>query len=523
MNNPLYDFFPHTEKITSMRSNQREALDKLWECIERGDTKITLCAPVGSGKSALGDTIFNYYTSLGKKCIYTSPLNALVDQVDASGFQGVCTLKGRARYPCLAGKKNAGEGWCQDERCPSSKRKRECKKTPYGACHTCVCWKCIYRETFNKFKHADKGNTNFSLMLMSVDNNPDVIAIDECDSAESFIRLHYGVTIPKLIDDVNFKNHIEPLKEYCEELSISIEAIGPESEFTTDAQLNERKELINMQEKITSMLIDVENHHELWIVTVKRDSQKTHYEPVTIDRFLDPLLEGKIVFMMSATPPVFPGYSRVEVDSIFPIETRQWSYHPLGKMSMKYRDATIPKLAYWLSTLKGKTLVHCVSYATAQKVSDALRILGIFPLLQVNHNGGDEHTTNRYDAVNAFVTASDLNKIMLSVKLDRGVDFWQPEIVNTVICVLPYPNPTEPLTKAKNRLMGSGWQAEQMSRDISQMMGRIFRNEKLGIYQGQPVPKRGYIVASEWWYWYAHNKKLFPKWFIESELKDVKT
>lgn len=516
--NPLLSFFPHTDKIKSIRSNQKEALDKLWEKIELGHKNITIAAPVGSGKSAIGDTLFNYYNSLNKNCLYTSPLNQLVDQVELSGFTDVCTLKGRVHYTCLAGKQNAGVGYCQtNEKCPSSNRKRNCKHKPYGACDTCMCPHCEYKKVYTKFKNSHKGNTNFTLFLIGIDNNPDIIVIDESDVLESFIRSHYSITIPIMINDPVFKHHIEPLKIYLDSLQIKIENIDPNSDVTTESQLKELKELMAQYEKISNMLSDFETNQEAWVVTVNTEKQKTKYEPITIDRFLSPLLAGKIVFMMSATPPQFKEYTKLEVDSIFPIETRQWSYLPLGKMSFHHRDATIPKVALWLSKLRGKTLCHCVSYLTAKKISDALRILGIYPLLQINDSNGDEHTTSRYDAVEAFVKAEDPNKILLSVKLDRGVDFWQPEIINNVICVLPYPNPTEALTKAKNRLLSKDWQNEQMARDIAQAMGRIFRNEKMGILNGIATPKRGFIVASEFGVWYNQNKKLFPKWFIESQ------
>jgi len=258
--------------------------------------------------------------------------------------------------------------------------------------------------------------------------------------------------------------------------------------------------------------------------TVNREKEKTKYEPVTIDRFLSPLLQDKIVFMMSATPQKIPGYSFIEVESSFPINTRQWSYNPIGKLSMDYRNDTIRDLALWLSELQGKTLVHCVSYKTAEKLSDALRILNIFPLLQTNgvdSFNDDEHSVSRYDAVKSFVDAKDQNKILLSVRLERGIDFYHREVINNVICVLPWHNPTEPLVKAKNRVLPESWKDEQMARDIAQAYGRIHRSEKMGVLNGHLIPKRTYIVDSNFRRWYVNNKKLFPQWFREAQVKEV--
>ena len=519
MTNPLYDFFPKTSLIKIMRSNQKEALDKIWIELESDHKNITIIAPTGAGKCAIFDTLANYYNSLGKSCLYCSPLNSLVDQVESSGFKEVATLKGRSNYRCIAGKDNCEEGYCQLEKCPSSKRKRDCKHKPYGACDNCVCWRCLYKIAYNKFKVSHKGNTNFSLLLLGIDNNPDVIATDEADTIEGFIRMHNSVTIPILINDPVFVHHIKPLQEYLEVLSLEIDELNPDDSRITEEQLKERKKLQRLYDKITDLLYDVEKNLEPWCVTVNIIDRKTKYEPITIERFLDPLLENKIVFMMSATPPIFPGYKSIEVGSIFPKNTRHWEYNPLGKMSMDYRDNTIPSVAWWLSQLKGKTLVHCVSYKTAEKISDALRVLGINSLLQVNHNNGDEHCISRYDAVEAFVSAKDTNKILLSVKLDRGIDFWQPEIINNVICVMPFPNPTEPLTKAKNKLLPESWQNEQMARDIAQAYGRIHRNECFGTLNGIKVPKKTYIIDSNFRKWYSNNSKLFPVWFKEAKLK----
>lgn len=222
--NPLLNFFPVTNTIKSIRLNQKEALDKLWECLERGDTKITVCAPTGSGKSILGITLFKYFGSLDKKCLYTSPLNNLVDQIEGYDFQDIYTLKGRVHYRCLAKNDTSDKGFCQRDRCPSSKRVRSCKHEPYGACKTCVCRHCIYKIAFLKFKNSVKGNTNFTLFLMGVDNSPDVIVIDEVDLMESFIRNHYSFTADGTFDS-NFSVAVEQLKEYQKGLQSELDEL----------------------------------------------------------------------------------------------------------------------------------------------------------------------------------------------------------------------------------------------------------------------------------------------------------
>lgn len=531
--NKLIPCFIPTDKITEIRPNQLEALDLIWEILENKGTKIIGSCPTGSGKTLLIDIIFNYFNSIGKNCLYCSPLNQLTDQVELSGFKDVCTLKGRGAkdtktgrpaYPCIAGKADAGIGYCRSGKCPDNFNVRVCKVKPYSHCNKCVCWKCIYKMAFQKYKESKKGNTNFTLFMMGVTNSYDVLAIDEADDVESTVRNHFSVTIPILINKTDFIDHLEPLQEYIEYLNGEIEKLDPN---TSDEAFRKREELVKLSGKIIMMLEDVTENSEPWVVTVKPLNQKTMYQPITIDRFLEPLLANKIVIMMSATPPSYAGYAKIEVDSVFPIETRQWSYVPLGGMSKDSRNATIPKLAIWLSKLKGKTIVHTVSEATAAKIAEPLRMLGIYPLQQVKGNGeSNEHTVTRYDAIKAFIDSKDQNKIYLSYNMGRGVDLFQPEILNNVVAVIPFKNPTEPLIKARRRLLGQKEaqkvEDEEVARDIAQMMGRTFREGKFGSYNGIPTPKRGYIVASEWGWWYKSRKKLFPKYFRESELKVVK-
>ena len=281
----------------------------------------------------------------------------------------------------------------------------------------------------------------------------------------------------------------------------------------------QRKKYKDELSKIDRILLDWEENSEPWVITNyinRKGKQKSKIEPITTERFLNPLLEGKIVIMMSATLSKLDGWEYIEAPSPFPINLRQWQYLPLGRMSMKYRDATLPKVADWMRTLTGKTLVHCVSYDTAAKLASLLRVRGIYPLLQTNDDDDiNEDTVRRWDAVRAFKEAKDPNKILLSVKLERGTDFPEPEIVNNVILAVPFPNPTDNLTRAKNNTIGLSWQDSQVARTIEQSYGRINRN----------ADKRTmtYMVDSnfnnlEMSFWYQRNRKYFHQWYMEAEL-----
>lgn len=160
---------------------------------------------------------------------------------------------------------------------------------------------------------------------------------------------------------------------------------------------------------------------------------------------------------------------------------------------------------------------NCLSYATAEKIGRALQgICDGVPLIQIGkekpleYNDGNGIVT-RKDAVTKFKQSKDPNQILLSVKMDRGVDFPEPDITNNVIAALPFPNPVDPLTIAKNKLLGKDWQNEQMANNITQMLGRVNRNtDKTTIT---------YIIPSEWAWWFKKNRKHFKNHFLEAQLR----
>jgi len=67
---------PHFEKYSFPLSNfQKYAI----EGIVNGNHTL-VCAPTGSGKTLVADFSIDYFVSLGKKVIYTSPIKALSNQ-----------------------------------------------------------------------------------------------------------------------------------------------------------------------------------------------------------------------------------------------------------------------------------------------------------------------------------------------------------------------------------------------------------------------------------------------------------
>lgn len=214
------EFFPRTTRIKEPREIQVDAIKQLVDLVKSGKNRIVLCGPPGCGKSAIGLWFANLMNckGAGGKVTYTSPLNTLVDQFDASFSEtGVVTLKGREHYRCMASYKaglkvKASEAPCRYHRCiiqgsnvprigegkPTSSRmavsyrERDCK----GCNLDCPCNDCEYRRAAYEYGRSRVGNTNFTLHQLGVfRKDARVYVIDECEMAESFIRMFRGITL----------------------------------------------------------------------------------------------------------------------------------------------------------------------------------------------------------------------------------------------------------------------------------------------------------------------------------------
>jgi hypothetical protein len=549
MDNQLIPFFPIDTHITSIRSNQRVALDEIWKAIESGEKKVTFVGSTGIGKSKIGETVLRYFKSLGLSGLYSSPLNSLVDQIEATKHidSQIHTVKGKRYYNCVArgDGSTCDSGYCATKICyltrnnPKGARiKRECQTCRLPECK---CKSCVYKSNIKTYLQSSAGNTNSSLWLMGiVPENMKVLIIDEADSLEDFVRLNNTVSIQHHINGEDFEYHVEELSKYADSISQCLDCDNEKFDCIKNHSKHEAH--IN---SIRNMINDYYENEEEWVIRKeinKLGDPRTKYEPITVNRFVEPLLENlDFVLAMSATPPIWKDFKRIEVSSSFPINIRQCYFKPLGAMDYRNRENNMPKLAEFLSTLKGKSLIHCNSYAFANLLSSALQAHKIWPLLQTNGQSEDNsleyESTSRYDAVNAFVTAQDQNKIYLSVNMGRGVDLYQPDIQNNVIAVVPWSNPVDKLTIAKTKLMGEAWKNEYTAINIEQQHGRIHRGifylkdviinrpdlSWLPVNSDGQIVKRTYITDTNFEYgkgrlcnWYSKHKSCFSKSFNET-------
>ena len=497
----MIECFPVTERIKAYREQQLEIANWLEAGINEGKTKFIICAPTGSGKSAVSKMVGNYFAKLGKTTLITSPLNTLVDQyeeytTDKNG-KPLVTLKGKSNYVCKARYElrggvleNCDNGFCAGKICSMDYdagrkvvyKKRNCKE----CVQECPCKECNYKAVMRAFKTSDIGNTNFTLLQMGVVNGqesgPDCLIVDEADYIEPFIRMFRTVTIPEYWD-FDWDAQLACLDDLAENLEYELNHIN-----ISPDNIRRKKYLESQVYKIRALLNDFTVHQEKWIV--KHNNEKsTTYEPVSINRFIEDALktDERTVILMSATPEKLDGWEFLEVKSPFPADIRPIKHIPVGSMSLKNRAETIPKLAEFLRNgylkwlMPGKTIVHVPSYAVAfglyQEVVIQSRGL-VVPIVQTRECSEDsvDGATLRKDVIEKFKNSSEPWQILIAVNMGRGIDLPEIGIKNNIITFLKRPNPTDPLVKAKMRYLGGDWSFTECGNDLMQQYGRINRN-----------------------------------------------
>lgn len=542
------DYVPHAEIVKDImkwfpkikkngvwilpRQAQENVLVEFERLLYEGKRKFIICAPTGTGKSYISKCIANYFASRGRRTLITSPLNTLVDQYkefERDYIFPMKTLKGRNNYKCNAYRriddteKTCDEGLCKANICTQDYvHKKHSRVKIYnerhcGSCdeHCCPCKSCAYKQAYLEFTNNLIGNTNFTLLQMDVTNEPYAVIVDESDDTESSIRMFRTVTVQECWRFESIEDHLSCLIDRKGAYEEALAAL----EITLE-NIHARIAIEDEIGRLSRLIVDIKeggNHTGKYVIS-DEDISVTKYRPIAIDRFIDKALKTKqrIVILMSATPQKIEGWEYIEVPSSFSKSIRPFKYVPIGSMTLKNRDKTIPKLAQMLvsgeNLLKGKTIVHVASYEIAGKLGIEVTRLSKGkkkPIVQTTKNSSlDIEGTLRSEVIEKFKRSSDPEKILIAVNMGRGVDLHEKDILNNVITYVKRQNPTDHLVKAKWCFLGKEWEYEEAANEVMQQYGRVNRNDQ--------KTTNTIITEPEWVGFFKKHKQYFRNWFIEA-------
>jgi ATP-dependent DNA helicase DinG len=529
MNYDYRKYFPHTE----IRPEQVRAIDFILEqFLDNNERHVITEVGTGGGKSAIAITVARYMNSLGFGDAYLlTTQKVLQDQyMDDFVRTGLRSIRSSTNYGCT---------YHADQTCAESRRvlkqlKEDLEGTEYAEHCT---HNCNYMLEKHAFINSPMGVTNFpyflaETMYAKAFKPRNLLIIDEAHNADDNLRRFIEVSVSsKFAKDVlgckpppvsadqervfawlmgEYRTH---LKRYAEKLIKVIKANSAlertRANGLTSFTCKEIKQYEAMDKHLCKMNRFVNEYDpDNWVmnVTQKPRTYSFEFKPIDVAPYGEERLFsfGKYVLLMSATitnkdifcrniglPPTTPFLS---IPSPFPIENRRVHFLPVGSMSRKHIDDTLPKLAETVTMLleqhsSEKGLIHANSYKIAQYLfenvkSDRLLI----------------HTSEDRDIVLRNHIASDRPTVLISPSMTEGINLVGDSSRFQLVCKVPFPYLGDKLVTKKMKA-DPEWYAFQTARTVMQALGRSVRS--VDDYA------TSYILDLDWERFYRKNSHMF--------------
>jgi Rad3-related DNA helicase len=334
--------------------------------------------------------------------------------------------------------------------------------------------------------------------------------MDECHNVESeitkFIEVEITDRFCKKHLGINLSSYDEPEKlfkwvqdKYKPALNRMIEQVKQSLSMYNDGNTIAHddifKNIVKQNDMLDKHICKINRFLERfdpnsWIVN--RDKRQDHrgtrvslqFKPIDAVSWSEPYLFkfGEKRLLMSATILDKKAFCRsvgldesktgyITLPSTFPVENRPIHYMPVGKMSMKEMDSTLPKLAAAVrEILKGhsneKGIIHCTNFRVANYLRDVLNDPRILT-----------HTSENRDATLKQHQDSKQPTVLCSPSMMEGVDLIDDLSRFQIIAKLPYPSLND--RALKKRIARDPWYYDYLTvRSFVQSLGRSVRHEK---------------------------------------------
>ena len=518
----------------ALRQEQSLAIDfALDSFINEGKKIVIIEAGTGVGKSAIGLTVSRYLDRHHKDPEYLPGGYFLTTQKilqeqyvkDFGKPSGsMCSVKSSSNYQCTFHRNN---------NCGESQRllKATEKGTPFW--RSCV-FDCAYKKAKNDFIDSRESVTNFSYFLAETTYSGKIkprntLVIDEAHNVE--------IELSKFIEIAVTERFAKTLKLNMPPINTQLQAVKWIKDVYYPKLLSHVKHVEGMMDKFVNLREKLQDFATLakqydlldkhmckikrflnvynsdnWVFNLApsegRKGRRLEFKPIDVAPFADDAVfkNGKNIIMMSATildrsafctllgiPEEHAAF--ISIPSPFPVENRPIMTFPIGKMSSKEIDNTLPKLAQALEAImeqhKGeKGIVHCHTFKIANYLKRNIRSKRLLI-----------HDSDNREAMLKKHMSSKKDTILLSPSMTEGIDLKGEMGRFQVICKVPYPYLGDKLVK-KRMNRWRWWYPLQTSKAIVQAVGRSVRS-----IDDHAVT---YILDSDWGFFYSKNKKLFP-------------
>lgn len=534
-------FFP----LDQPRAEQAKAIEFVIEqLVGKGSNYVVMELGTGVGKSAIAITLAKWAVAWHKELVELDILGQerpksyiltsqkiLQDQYVREFKNDVSDLRSSANFSC---------SWLPNQTCAETMRVKDAMSNdgfdPMALnAITCVDCNCQYKITKDSFKQADIGVTNYSYFLSETVyagglKPRELLILDEAHNIEAEIRKWATITInSKLVSSLNLKvpNDDERLRKWmCSSYVVALGKLIKKQCSDIERAILTRKydqvKVLSRQHEILDKHICQVNRYVKSIGGNKQDNylivrnygSDVQLKPLNVTSQVRDLLFSRASkrIMMSATIldknvfsrsmglPKNEHVSFISIPSPFPKQNRPIFYIPVGLMSKKHVEKTLPKLTNTIKELLAlhqneKGMIHCHTYSTAQHLISTL-----------NNKRLISHTSKDRDV--ALHNHLNLNEptVLLSPSMTEGVDLKDDASRFQIICKIPYPYIGDPIIAEKMK-RDPQWYPWQTARTLLQSIGRSIRSSDDSAVT--------YILDESWERFYSQNKKFFPDGFDE--------
>lgn len=520
------DIFP----LETPRPGQREIIEDIIKAYNNGKKYVILEAPCGIGKSVIGYSIARYF---GNAYFLTS--QKILQNQYYNDFKLPYVL-GRNNYTCL---KNTNLT-CEFGACFRS-AKNFCKDIYKGTA------KCPYLIARSNCLNSNYSNLNYSYFLSILNvshmlNERELIVCDEAHNLEtellkqntikitdkllSFLGIH--LSLPDIgTSDSNkcswlIRDLLEKIKSQYLHLKTQmsqLDGLKSTKEFKKIAgRYSAIEKLVVSISDIKSQLETEKKGSLTQKIVISQTSEYIEFKSLfAINAFQNSLdTFGKRFLFMSATilnPKLFCknlgiNYNNVEFikcSSNFPVENRLIYYKPIGSLSYKNKNESMPKLINAVDKIlkkhkNVKGIIHTVNYDIAEKIIEGLRFSDQSSRLLMPR-GNDKQLL-----LDTFY-ASKKPYVLISPSLTEGIDLKEDLSRLCIICKVPYANLTDKWTKERMTI-DSSWYSTAACINLVQMSGRSIRSET--------DFANTYILDNDFEKLAINANDIFPEWWKDS-------
>jgi len=533
--NRIENIFPHP----SIRLQQQDAIDFILKKFSENKKYVILEAGTGVGKSAIAYTVSEFlrrhtlcndqYTSGGN---FLTTQKILQEQYERDFKKlGMNSVYSSSNYTCKFHKQNT----CSE----SSRLLRTATKGDkfWNACM----FNCPYKKAKSNFVDGNHGVTNFSYFLAETTyagKTPkrNLLVIDEAHNIQNELSKFIEVSVSKRfcegVLNLKFPKDLTTQKKtydwivgiyYPKILSMTshIENMlekyaGLKNKLQQFVKLAHRFEILDKYSCKLKRFVEV-YHKDNWVSNNLIDDtgtvQKIEFKPIDVSYFAHDSLfvHGDKILMMSATILDKSGFcdmlglkqsdvSFMRIDSPFESKNKPIFFHPIGKMSAKNIDQTLPLMAAAIKQILSshkheKGIIHCHSFKIANYLKRNIR----------NSRLLIHDSSNRNEVLKEHIS-SKKPTVLLSPSMTEGIDLKDDLSRFQVLCKIPYPYLGDKLVRKKMNKW-NWWYPLETAKKIVQSTGRSIRNENDFAVT--------YILDADWDMFFSRNRHMFPKEFIE--------